>query len=167
MTACHDSGVEESEEESYGTSDHAEGDRDGWPLTRVLDVVAVVLVLIVTGWGGGCLSLGVPSPSVPSVPSGSGVFGDLNLFSVPTYVRLQYGTQWADIDSGLLLLASVTLLVQPRWIWSIDAEDGGLSARSLLVVATGVMAVFAAVAGLVGWSPSCRTCLAKWTSLKR
>jgi hypothetical protein len=115
-----------------------------WPLVRVFDVVALVLlsVVVARAIGGVVAAFGVPSISTPSGIVGGG-------FSLPTYFRLQVGTGWADIDSGLLVLGCVGLLALPRMIWDVAPKDQGSQVTLVLLVANGVVAAAAVVAGVI------------------
>jgi hypothetical protein len=117
-----------------------------WPLVKVLDVVAIALtsIVVIRAIGSVVAALGVPSIAVPA-----GLLGHIDV-SIPTYLRFQYGTDWADIITGLLLLASVGLLALPRMVWNVGVEDQGLRVSPSLVWVTGVVAATATVASVIG-----------------
>jgi hypothetical protein len=117
---------------------------NSWPLVRVFDVVALVFlsVVVARAIGGVVAAFGVPSISTPTGVVESG-------FSLPTYFRLQTGTGWADIDSGLLLLGCVGLLALPRMVREVAPKDQGSQTSLVLLVADGVVAATAVVAGVI------------------
>jgi hypothetical protein len=136
--------VEEGSEE--------ENSRLGWSLVKVFDVVALVLVaaVVVRAAGSVVAALGVPSANVNfGAVSGSGVSINQSDFPLPTFLRLEYGTEWADTVTGLLVLGGVALLVLPRMLWDLEPEDNGLSFAPQLLVGTGIVAALAAVASVV------------------
>ena len=113
---------------------------------KVFDAIALLLtsIVVVRAIGGVVSALGVPSISTPA-----GVVGAVDV-SIPNYLRLQYGTSWADVVSGLLVLSSLALLALPRMVWSIGDEDRGLPFSPVLVPITGVVAAMTAVASVIG-----------------
>ena len=132
--------------EHDGDREPANGIGGPWPLVKVLDAVALLLTSIVVARavGGVVAAFGVPSISTPP-----GVVGGVDL-SIPGYLRLQYGTGWADIVTGLLLLSSVALLALPRMVWEVGDEDRGLRFSPVLVSITGIVAAMAATASVIG-----------------
>src|ERR1700733_9083082 len=75
-----------------------------WPLVKVFDVVAVSLtgIVVIRAIGGIVSALGVPSLNVNlGATSGLGATINQNDLGLPTFVRLEYGTGWADLISGL------------------------------------------------------------------
>lgn len=146
--SCHDAAVTLSDEDGEGL-ETAPGN-SGWPLVRVLDGVALVLLLVVLARAIGAVVAALDVPGL-SFPGGlQGVVGKLTLYSLPTFQRLQLGTGWADISSGILLLVSVAVTALPRLVWSVGPEDRPLSFSPIVLAATGGMSVLAAAAGVVG-----------------
>ena len=99
-------------------------------------------VVVARAIGGVVAAFGVPSISAPIGIVGGG-------FSLPTYFRLQVGTGWADIDSGLLLLGCVGLPALPRMVWDVAPKDQGSQVSLVVLVANGVVAAAAVVAGVI------------------
>ena len=64
-------------------------------------------------------------------------------------MRLEYGTGWADLISGLLLLVALALLALPRMVWDIPAGEQGLSAAPKLTACLFAVAALAVVAIVV------------------
>jgi hypothetical protein len=126
-----------------------------WPLVKVFDVAAVVLAVVVVARAVGAIlsAFEVPGPNVNfGAPTGAGVIHNLNLFEIPTYLRVQYGASWADLASGILLAASLSLLALPRMLWDVPAgeEWGGVAPKVLMsVLAVAFLATAASVVGIV------------------
>jgi hypothetical protein len=126
----------------------------GWPLVKVLDVGALVLGAAVIARAIGALvsALGFPGVHINfGAPSGLPV-STLNLFSVPTSLRLQYGTEWADLASGIVLAAGLSLLALPRMLWDVPASEewSGVAPKALIgVLAVAFLATSASAIGIV------------------
>jgi hypothetical protein len=123
-----------------------------WPLVKVFDVVAVVLtsIVVIRAIGGVVSALGVPSLNVNlGAPSGLGATINQSDFGIPTFVRLQYGTGWADLISGLLLLVALGIVALPRMVWDIPAGEQGLVVGPKLIVGVFAVAAVAVVASVV------------------
>jgi hypothetical protein len=121
---------------------------------KVLDAVALVLAAAVVARAIGALlsALGFPEVHINfGAPSGLPV-STLHLFSVPTSLRFQYGTAWADLASGILLAAGLSLLALPRMLWDVPASEswGGVARKALIgVLAVAFLATSASVIGIV------------------
>ena len=113
-----------------------------WPLVKVFDVVALVLVAVVVARAiGGVLSaLGVPASHL------NGARADLG---IPTYVRIEYGTIWADLSAGILLLASLMLLALPRILGHVPPDYQGTNAGVKVILGVLIVAAVATAAGVV------------------
>lgn len=113
-------------------------------MAKVFDHVAVTLtgIVVVRAIGGIVSALGIPSLHLNlGATSGSGATINESDFSLPAFVRLEYCTGWADLTSGLLLLAAVALLALPRMVWDIPSDEQGLTAAPKLTA--GLFAVAA------------------------
>lgn len=127
-------------------------DAGRWPLERVLDAVGFVLAatVVIRGTGGLMAGVGVSSFHVDlGATSGSGIVVN-NGLPLPTSVRLEYGTSWADMASGLALLGAVGLIALPRMLWDLPRarRRSALPAKSMIGIC--VLAVLTAVSGLIG-----------------
>jgi hypothetical protein len=117
---------------------------NGSTITKVLDLVGLsLLVVILLRILDGILQASLLSDSVQQV-GGSG----LNDFAkdLPTYERISVLTGWADLFSGIVVLAAVGLLVLPRLSWEEDSEEAWPTRARLLLTATAVLAALAFVA---------------------
>jgi hypothetical protein len=123
-----------------------------WPLVKVFDVVAVTLtgLVVIRAIGGIVSALGVSSVNVNlGAASGLGANFIGNDLVIPNYVRLEYGTGWADLISGLLLLAALALVALPRLVWDIPAGEQGLMPAPKLVAGLFAVACVTVVASVV------------------
>lgn len=127
-------------------------DERKWPLERALEAVGFVLVGTVTirCIGGLMAGAGVSSFHINlGAASGSGivVHGGLPL---PTSVRLEYGTSWADMVSGLALLGAIGAMALPRMVWDLPRTGrwSGLPAKAVIMI--GVVAVLTAISAVIG-----------------
>lgn len=130
-----------------------ESDTNRWPLERVLDTVGAVLTctVIARATGGLLSALGVQSFHLnPGATSGPGLVVNHADFSVPTYMRLYDGTSWADLISGLTLLAAVALVVLPRMVWTVPAYGRRPNLSVKLMVGVGTVAVLTTVSAVIG-----------------
>lgn len=118
-----------------------------WPIERVLDTVALVLVatVVIRAIGSVLTAFGVPPFHVNlGAPSGTGITINQSLFTVPTSVRVQYGTSWADVISGLTLLAAVALVALPRLVWDVAPYFRRPWAPGVLTATIGAVALLVA-----------------------
>lgn len=132
--------------EGADTLDDSKGTPDrSWPFVKVLDVTACLLVVVVVARAAGGLATGVGynADLGSSVPAGTS-----GIETLPTYIRLEYGTGWADISSGLILLAVVGLLALPRLAWDVKPADQWRRIGPWLLVVTVVVATMTAAAGV-------------------
>jgi hypothetical protein len=123
-----------------------------WPLLKVFDVVAAVLsgIVVIRAVGGIVSASGVPSVHVNlGAASGLGATIQQSDFGIPTFVRLEYGTGWADLISGLMLLTAVALVALPRMVWDIPADEQGLVAGPKLMMGVFAVTAVAVVASVV------------------
>lgn len=126
-------------------------------LEMALTAVGFVLTgtVIIRCVGGLLAAAGVSSFHINlGATSGSGlvVRGGLPL---PTSVRLEYGTSWADMASGLALLGAIGVIAVPRMVWDLPTNRrwSGWSAKSVVVVgATAVVAAISALIGTANWA---------------
>jgi hypothetical protein len=98
--------------DTSGVGPAGSGEANGWSLVKVFDLAAVVLgsVVVIQAIGGILSALEVPSIHLNlGAPSGSGLSIHSGDFGIPTYLRIEYGTLWAGVTSGLLLLAALAL----------------------------------------------------------
>jgi hypothetical protein len=121
---------------AYGEVEGVESEESRWPLEMVLDMIGVVLAITVVARAiGGLVSgLGVPSYH----------------FALPASFRLQYGTSWADLISGLLLLVAIGLIALPRMVWDIPGSGRWSTLAPLFIVGIGVVATLTAVGAAIG-----------------
>ena len=110
-----------------------------WPLVKVFDLVALVLVgaVVVQIIGGVVSAAGFPSSDLPGTSS------------LPLSSRLFVATLWANLPTPLLLLASLAVLAIPRIVWDVPAAErrAGLAPKATIAICC--VASLAAVAGLV------------------
>lgn len=128
-------------------------DETRWPLVKVFDVAAAVLVGTVAVRAIGSILSALEVPSVHlnlGAASGSGLSVHAADFGIPTYLRIQYGTVWADLTSGLLLLVALGLVAVPRMVWDVPSEEQWAAAAPRLVVGVLVVSALATVAAVVG-----------------
>lgn len=124
-------------------------DDQDWPLSKTFDLVAIVLVSAVLARAIAGI---VAAASVPTLDISQSAYAS-------TFLRLAYGTQWADLTSGLLLLGSLGLVLIPRVAWDPAPDEQWLRVVPKLVMGVCVLASLAAVAGVtdivnVLWHPS-------------
>lgn len=127
-------------------------DGTGWPLGRALDTVGLVLLgtVVIRGLGGVLAGAGVSSFHINlGATSGTGVVlhGGVPL---PTSVRVEYGTSWADMVSGLALLGAIAVIVLPRMVWDLPGTGRRSRLAAKSVTGIGVMAVLTAIGAAIG-----------------
>ena len=128
------------------------GEEQGWPLSKTFDLVAVVLgsAVVVRAIGGIVAAAGAPTIHfTPPVISGSGLSIHQSDY-VPTVIRLAYGTQWADLITGVLLLGSLGLVVIPRIVWDPSPEEQWLRLVPKLIMGICIVAAVGTVAAVTG-----------------
>lgn len=97
-----------------------------WPIVKVFHLVAAVLVVAVAVRAVGGVVSGLDVPTVHlnfGSTSGTGLTIKQSDFGIPTYIRLEYGTAWADLASAILMLAGLALLALPRLIWDVPPKS--------------------------------------------
>lgn len=137
--AWDDSNVETDEPEDL----EADSSTGQWPLVRILDLTAVVLVgaVLVQVIGSALYAAGIPSLP-PTFASGG-------QNPLPLFSRIQSATFWANLLTGLLLLASLALCVLPRLVWDVPTSDGWPRFAPRAAVCICGLASLAAVGGIV------------------
>ena len=147
MTACDDSSVSTGDATNEITADEA-----GWPLSKTLDLVAIVLVSAVVARAIGAILSAVGVPGVHIYLGTSQVAPTVSLPGfdlLPTEERLLYGTAWADLITGVLLLGGLALVVIPRVVWDVSSKEQWLRLIPRFVLGIGVLAGLATVAGVI------------------
>lgn len=126
-------------------------------MIKVFDLAALVLLgaVVVQMVGAVVAAAGFPSSNLPGTPS------------VPVYSRLFSATIWANVPTGLLLLASLAVVAVPRMVWDIPSKDqwpgvapaitGVLCGVAALTVAAGLAAI-----GNFIWNTPQRNPLDSW-----
>jgi hypothetical protein len=138
--------------DTSGVGPAGSGEANGWSLVKVFDLAAVVLgsVVVIQAIGGILSALEVPSIHLNlGAPSGSGLSIHSGDFGIPTYLRIEYGTLWAGVTSGLLLLAALALLAVSRLVWDVPSDDQWAVAPKI-VIGILVVSALATVAAAVG-----------------
>ncbi|HEX6392431.1 MAG TPA: hypothetical protein VFZ97_03255 [Acidimicrobiales bacterium] len=142
--AWDDSGVESSDD----ATQEADSSGERWPLIKLFDLVAIVLLasVVVEIVGSAISGAGFPSSDFAGPTS------------IPLYSRLFSATVWANLTTALLLLAALAVLALPRIVWDVPPSDKWPGVAAKVAVGICGVASLATVAALVGignaiWGP--------------